>query len=99
MCGLTGIWEPEGWPEPEIGWIMLAGFEGKGIAFEAATAARNHAYNVWNMAALTSNIMPGNTRSVALAERLGATLDPQAAQPKPDAPILVYRHPKPEVRQ
>ncbi|MDH5798989.1 MAG: GNAT family N-acetyltransferase, partial [Paracoccaceae bacterium] len=34
--GLCGIWCPEGWPEPEIGWVVFEGHEGKGLAYEAA---------------------------------------------------------------
>ena len=28
ICGITGIWNPEGWPEPELGWVAFAGSEG-----------------------------------------------------------------------
>ena len=43
-AGICGIWNPEGWPEPEIGWVVYEGFEGKGIAYEAAIAVRAWAY-------------------------------------------------------
>ena len=74
-AGISGIWNPEGWPEPEVGWVVFAGFEGKGIAFEAAHRVRQWAYDDLGFDTLTSNIVPGNTRSVALAERLGATYE------------------------
>ena len=93
--GLCGIWEPEGWPEPEIGWVVFAGSEGKGIAYEAALAARQHAYDVWNMPALSSNIIPGNTRSVALAKRLGATFETEYENVTHGTEQL-YRHPSKE---
>lgn len=70
--GICGIWNPEGWPEAELGWIAFPQAEGKGIAFEAATAVRHHAYSVMGFTTMTSNIVPGNARSIALAERLGA---------------------------
>ena len=38
--GMAGLWYPEGWPEPEIGWDLFEGFEGQGYATEAARAAR-----------------------------------------------------------
>ncbi len=44
---------------------------------------------------LVSYIDPRNERSIRLAERLGARLDPRAAQPEDD-PCLVFRHPGPE---
>lgn len=70
--GICGLWNPEGWPEPELGWVVYAGSEGKGIAFEAATRARQWAYSDLGLTTLTSNILPANTRSKALATRLGA---------------------------
>lgn len=70
--GIVGIWNPDGWPEPEIGWVMFEGSEGKGIAFEAAAEVRRYAYEVLGFTTLTSNIVPGNDRSAALAERMGA---------------------------
>ena len=26
-AGISGIWNPEGWPEPEVGWVVFDGFE------------------------------------------------------------------------
>ncbi len=44
------------------------------------------------MTRLVSYIDPRNSRSIRLAERLGAKLDPKAAKVDPDD--LVYRHPE-----
>ena len=96
ICGMVGIWMPEGWPEPELGWIMFEESEGKGIAHEAALAARAHAYGVWKMDALSSNIFPGNGRSVALAERLGCHYE-RSYDNVSHGTEMVYRHPAPEV--
>jgi RimJ/RimL family protein N-acetyltransferase len=71
-AGICGIWNPEGWPEPEVGWVVFDGYEGRGIAFEAAQRARAWAYETLGFTTLTSNIVPGNTRSARLARRLGA---------------------------
>ncbi|MFU1478788.1 GNAT family N-acetyltransferase [Roseovarius sp. C7] len=94
-CGLTGIWNPEGWPEPEIGWVVFEGFEGRGIAREAATRARQWAYEDLGMTTLTSNIVPGNDRSIALAERLGARFERSYTNVEMGEDML-YRHPGPE---
>jgi len=97
--GAIGPWNPITWPEPELGWsIWDAEAEGKGIAFEAASAARDYAFNTLGWDTAVSYIDASNSRSIALAERLGATLDPEAATPDfddSDEPCLVYRHPKP----
>ena len=94
--GMTGPWYPIIWPEKELGWtIWNPDFEGTGLMFEAASAARDYAFNTLKWATAVSYIDHGNDRSVALAERLGAVLDETAAQPKSDRPCLIYRHPTP----
>ena len=97
--GATGPWYPAGWAERELGWsVWSEAAEGQGYAFEAARAARDYAIHTlgWNTA--VSYINPANARSIALAERLGAVLDPAAALP--DLPdwdgTLVFRHPQEE---
>lgn len=95
--GLAGPYFPAGRPEKEIGWVLFdETLEGQGLAREAAQATIDHAWHTLGWATMVSYINPANTRSIALAERLGATLDPDAPQPKPDDPCLIYRHPKPE---
>ncbi len=93
-CGITGIWNPEGWPEPEIGWVVYEAFEGRGIAHEGASRARRWAYEELGFTTLTSNIVPGNTRSVALAERLGAWFERRYDNVQMGEEML-YRHPGP----
>ena len=98
--GIVGHWYPEGWPETEVGWVLFdPATEGQGIALEAARACINHAWTTLGWTDIVSYIAQENTRSVALAERLGAVLDENAAQPKPDKPCFVYRHPKPMVQR
>ncbi|MGJ8615262.1 MAG: GNAT family N-acetyltransferase [Sulfitobacter sp.] len=94
--GICGIWNPEGWPEAELGWIAFPQAEGKGIAFEAASAVRDHAYNVMGFTTMTSNIVPGNKRSIALAERLGAVHETTYDNINMGTEML-FRHPAPGV--
>lgn len=96
--GRAGLWFPEGWPEPEIGWTLMAEAEGRGIAFEAALAARAHAYDTLGWTTAISLIAPENTRSIALAERLGAVLDREWVHDR-FGRTLIYRHPAPEALQ
>lgn len=98
--GMIGPWVPDDWPETEIGWmIWSADAEGTGIAFEAAAAAVDHAWHVLKWDTVVSYVAYDNTRSAALARRLGAEIDPDAPQPKPEKPCNVFRHPKPEALQ
>lgn len=94
--GLIGPWCPVDWPETEIGWLIFdPAVEGTGIATEAAQAAISHAWDVLSWDTIVHYIAPTNTRSIRLAEKLGARLDPDAPQPIPGKPSLVYRQPKP----
>ncbi len=95
-AGISGIWNPETWPEPELGWVVFDGYEGKGVAFEAASAARRWAYTDLGMTTLTSNIVPDNARSKALAERLGAWYERTYDNENMGVDEL-WRHPGPEV--
>jgi len=88
--GQVGINHGPLFPERELGWLVYPEAEGHGFAFEAATALRDWARETRNFETLVSYIDPANLRSIRLAERLGATLDPQAARPDPGD--LVYRH-------
>ena len=88
--GQIGVNKPTNFPEVELGWLVYPPFEGRGYAFEAAQAARDWAFGTRGLDTLVSYIDPQNTRSIALAERLGAVRDPAAARPDPDD--LVYRH-------
>jgi ribosomal-protein-alanine N-acetyltransferase len=93
--GLIGLHNPEGWPEPEVGWLVYDGAEGKGIAYEAAIATRRYAYEVLDWDTSISLIDPANKRSRALAERMGAVYDYDFTHEK-YGPMKVWRHPSPE---
>ncbi|AUH32499.1 GNAT family N-acetyltransferase [Paracoccus tegillarcae] len=95
--GITGPWFPAGWPEREVGWsIWHPAGEGRGIASEAARAALDHVFNDLGWDTAVSYIDAENTRSIALAERLGARLDADAPSLDTGADEInhVYRHRK-----
>ncbi len=92
--GEIAITQPAEFPEVELGWTLMAPAEGKGIAFEAAQAVLRWAFAARGLTTLVSYITPENTRSIRLAERLGAVHDPDAPLPDGEtaAQTLVYRH-------
>lgn len=61
--------------EPELGFIFAPEAEGKGYAFEAASAAKAFAFDTLKFDTLVSYIHPDNARSIKLAQRLGAIQD------------------------
>lgn len=94
-AGLSGLWNPEGWPEPELGYVIFAAYEGKGVAYEASVRMRQWAYQDLGFTTLSSHIVPGNTRSEALAKRLGAHYESSYANPHMGED-QIFRHPGPE---
>ena len=80
--GEVGIYQPEGYPEPELGWFVVPEAEGKGAAFEAAGAVMRWARVELGWSRLVNYIDPGNERSIALALRLnGKRIDAKGSGP------------------
>jgi ribosomal-protein-alanine N-acetyltransferase len=92
--GVVGPFHPLDWPEPEIAWSVFETAEGRGVAYEAAFAARAWAYAHLGWTTAISMIDPANLRSVRLAERLGAR--PDGVFPHADyGQMTIWRHPGP----
>lgn len=94
--GIVGLYHPEDWPEPELAWSLFDVAEGRGIAYEAALAARTYAYDTLGWQTAISLIDPTNGRSVALARRLGCQDGETYAHPEIGT-MHIWRHPAPQV--
>ena len=74
MIGRAGFLDPPGWPGCELGWLLARAAWGQGYAFEASKAALEFGRRAQRLTGeLISLIRPANARSIALAERLGAS--------------------------
>ena len=69
--GRVGLWNPETWPDVEIGWRMHRAAWGNGYATEAARAALGWVWTTQPFDHLISIIHPDNLPSQRLAARLG----------------------------
>ena len=74
-AGWAGVLHPLEWPEPELAYSLDQPFWGRGIATEAARAAREWAFARLDVERLASFIMADNVRSARVAEKLGAVRD------------------------
>lgn len=88
--GLVGPFYPAGWPEPEVGWLLWEGAEGRGIGLESARACLDFVFRDLGWTTAVSYIHRENHRSITLARRLGAVEDRTA--PRKSAHETVYRH-------
>ena len=93
--GVGGLMDPDDWPEPEIAWTVFGHAEGKGIAYEAALATRAYAYDTLGWTRVVSCISPDNTRSLALARRMGAVHESDYEH-ETIGTLQVWRHLGPE---
>ena len=73
--GRVGPWNPEGWPEPEVGWTISREHWGQGFASEAARASVDFAYQTLGWSRIIHVILEGNHRSAAVAERVGSSFE------------------------
>ena len=88
--GYSGLWNPEGWPEPELMWGLAAHVHGRGYATEAARRAREFAYRNLGWTTLTSYIDPRNHHPCA--SRSGSAPRTNATSSW-GHPVGLYRHP------
>lgn len=91
VAGRVGVILNDGWHEPELGWHIYDGFEGKGFAYQACIAARAYAARHFGLNPLMSYIDKANTRSVHLAERLGCVFERDVEVV--GKPAQLWRHP------
>jgi RimJ/RimL family protein N-acetyltransferase len=71
FLGRIGLYNPEGWPGIEIGWLLRRDKWGAGLATEGATAALTFAFDVVGATHVISLIDVRNTRSIRVAEKIG----------------------------
>jgi RimJ/RimL family protein N-acetyltransferase len=78
--------------ETELGWAISSAYWGHGYATEAALAARGWAYEERGVERLISLIDPRNTRSIRVADKLGA--EPKQLVETVYGPLLAWLHPR-----
>ena len=76
----------------ELGWALARAHWGQGLATEAARAVREWTYAERGVERLISLIDPKNTRSVRVADKLGAVPDELVTTVY--GPLLVWLHPR-----
>ncbi len=95
FIGFVGVAYPTFLPElarrPELGWRLASDTWGRGLATEAAAAARDHAFHRLALSELISIIHPENRRSQRLATKLGMTVERQIDNPVLDRQVDVWQ--------
>ena len=81
--GRVGPIRPEGWPGTEVGWALVRDAQGRGIAYEAATASIEFAFVKLGWSEVIHCIDDDNAPSIALARRLGSVPLRRVVMPPP----------------
>jgi RimJ/RimL family protein N-acetyltransferase len=88
LIGRAGLWQPEGWPGLEVGWLLARDRWGQGLATEAGRAALDYAFGTLGAEHVISVIHPDNAASVRVAEKLGEAFE--QAREVNGHPAVVY---------
>jgi RimJ/RimL family protein N-acetyltransferase len=88
VVGRIGLWNPEGWPGVELGWIVRYSRWGNGFATEASRAVIDWTWRCTDLDHLISIIRTDNVASIRVATKIGETLERDDVVN--DAPVGVY---------
>jgi RimJ/RimL family protein N-acetyltransferase len=95
LIGFAGVAYPDFLPDvahrPELGWRLAHDAWGRGLATEAAAAARDDAFARLGLESLISIIHPANERSRRVAEKLGMAFETLVHHPTLGRDIEVWR--------
>lgn len=78
LIGRIGFMNPAGWPALELGYMLGKPYWGRGYATEGCRAALAWGFETAGFDRVVSLIDPANSASIAVATRLGETLDGEA---------------------
>jgi len=104
MVGRAGLWQPEGYPGVEVGWILKPSVWNQGYATEIGLAVRDYAFGTLGIPHLLSLIHPDNHSSIRVAQKIGASFEGEydligtrhliygQFAPSQDAPRTLTRH-------
>jgi RimJ/RimL family protein N-acetyltransferase len=93
VIGRVGLWNPEGWPGVELGWIIRHSRWGNGFATEAAQASLDWAWRYLPIDHIISIIQPDNLASIRVAQKIGERLEKTQLVNGAEAHIYGIRRP------
>jgi len=88
--GMCGILKRESLDHPDIGFAFLPQHNGKGFAFEVASALIAYAREKLGITRLAAITVPGNERSIRLLEKIGLTYQKRFKFPNSTEELLLY---------
>lgn len=93
VIGVAGLQQPDGWPEPELIWVMFPEYTGQGLATEAVQGIRQYVAQHFGIKTPISLIYPEYRKVVQMAEAMGAVRIADVSIP--DGEVAAWRFPEP----
>lgn len=93
-CGLLP-WTIEGQDEVEVAYLLEKAYWGQGLATEAATAIARYGFEVLRLPRLIALVVPENTASAHVAEKIGMVLEREVTDEFGLAQIYAMPNPNP----
>lgn len=90
FVGICGLFKRDNLDDADIGFAVLPGFVGRGLAGEAATAVVGYAAGVLKLARLTAIVSPDNVPSIGLIEKLGMRFERRLKMPGDKEAVRLY---------
>jgi len=87
MCGLV---KRESLDDVDIGFALLPEFEGKGYAYEAASATLAYAKDILKLKRIAAITVPYNTPSIKLLEKIGLVFEKTINIPNDKEELMLY---------
>ena len=88
--GMCGLLQRETLDHPDIGFAFLPDYNGRGYAFEIASATLHHAKEKSGLTRISAITLPGNARSINLLEKMGMKYVRDFSFPNSDEQLLLY---------
>ena len=89
--GMCGIIKRDTLEKPDIGFAFLPEFEGKGLAFEIASATLAYANDILKIPVVFAITIPGNIRSIRLLEKMGFKYSNTFTSPNDNIELSLYK--------
>ena len=89
-AGVCGLFKREILEYPDIGFALLPGYRGMGLAREASSAVVTHARDDLGLEEIAAIVSPENGPSIALIEKLGLSFAGMITMPGEDKEFCLY---------
>lgn len=88
--GICGLLKRDNLGDVDLGFAFLERFWGRGYAYEAARGSLEYAATRLGATRVLAITVPGNTRSIAVLERLGFKYESEFSHPGSDEVLALY---------